>query len=305
MQIWYEGVDITGSVIPRACVHKDVSHGKADVLEITFRRAAAWHRWNPETDDRIRVIHDGYDTGRLYVNTVVPEAEQYRLIATSLPSVALRKAWASYRDIELNDLVHKMAMLCGLKDKLYGVEGRTVYAYLQRENEGCAAFLERIGRMEGIALKTYNGAFRGIGIEYAQKMDVTRKWDLDADQDGIRYQHQPARKYSSLTVVSPYAEATAKDDGATKGSSITIAGLPAMDNVTAGRWARGLLLSHNRQADRLRLTTRFDPGVTAMTRADITGNTGAKGKWLIDEVEHDLYNEITTVNLLRCITTVR
>ena len=33
MQIWYEGTDITGSVIPSACTHKDVSHGKADVLE--------------------------------------------------------------------------------------------------------------------------------------------------------------------------------------------------------------------------------------------------------------------------------
>ena len=117
MQIIYEGTDITGSVIPSACTHKDVSHGKADVLEIVFRRPSAWHRWSPETDDEIQIVSGKYDTGIMYVNTLVPEGEQYRLIATSLPSKAARKAWDNYRDMDLQAIMHRLAVECDMAEK--------------------------------------------------------------------------------------------------------------------------------------------------------------------------------------------
>lgn len=304
MQIIYEGTDITGSVIPSACTHKDVSHGKADVLEIVFRRPSAWHRWSPETDDEIQIVSGKYDTGIMYVNTLVPEGEQYRLIATSLPSKAARKAWDNYRDMDLQAIMHRLAVECDMTEKLYGIEGGVKYPYLQRENEGCAGFLERLSTWEGVALKAYNGAFRGIGVEYAQSLIPARSWTLDAEQDGVRYVHQPAKKWSTVTVRTPWAEASAKDSGAEKGYQKIITDVPAMDQVTAGRWARGILLMHNRQADRLRIETQFDPGAAAMVKAEIGGNTGAVGYWLIDEAVHDLYNGTTTVNLLRVIDTV-
>lgn len=305
MQIIYEGTDISGYVIPSACTHKNVSHGKADVLEIVFRRPSAWHRWQPETDDTILVNSGNYETGVLYVNTLVPEGESYRLIATSLPSKAARKAWDNYRNMDLKTILHRLATECGMEDKLFGVESTAKYPYLQRENEGCAGFLERLFSMEGIALKAYNGAFRGIGVLYAQKRTAERGWNLDAEQDGVRYVHQPGRKWTAVTVRSPWAEVTAKDSDAEKGTQKIIAGLPAMDAATAGRWARGILLMHNREADRLRIETKLDPALAAMKKAEITGNTGAVGEWLIDEVEHDLYNGTSTVNLLRVIDTVK
>ena len=305
MQIWYQNTDITGSVIPSACVHKDVSHGRADTLEISFRRSAAWHRWQPETDDIIRVIEGKYDTGNLYVNTIVPEGEIYRILATSLPSKATRKAWDSYRNISYKDLVHRCATECGMGDGVYGIDGDIVYPFLMRENEGCAALLERISLCEGVALKAWGGSFRGIGIEYAQVLDPVRSWEISSEQDGVRYQHQPGKKLTALTVRSPYGEATARDDGAEKGYQKIIGGLPAMDNAQAGRWARGLLLCHNREADRLSIEMKFDPGASAMMRANITGNTGASGEWIIDEAEHDLYNGRTTVRLLRVIQSIR
>ncbi len=305
MNIIYEDTDITGKVIPSACVHKDVSHGKADTLEIVFRRSAAWHRWQPETDDRIQIFNGDYDTGEMYIHTIVPEGEAFRIIATSLPSKAARKAWDSYRNMDLKTILHRLAVECGMTGKLFGVENTTKYPYFQRENEGCAGFLERLFSMEGVALKAYNNAFRGIGVEYAQGRNAVRGWALDAEQDGTRYMHQPGKKWSSVTVRTLWAEATAKDESAEKGTSKIIAGLPAMDAATAGRWARGILLMHNREADRLRLETLFDPGIAAMTKAEITGNTGAVGEWIIDEVENDLYNGTSTVNMLRVVDTVK
>ena len=305
MQIIYEGTDISGYVIPSGCTHKNVSHGKADVLEIVFRRPSAWHRWQPETDDTIQVNSENYETGVLYVNTLVPEGDQYRLIATSLPSNAARKAWDSYRNMDLKAILHRMATECGMEDKLFGTDGTEKYDYLQRENEGCAGFLERLCGWEGIALKAYNGAFRGIGVQYAQERPAVRGWTLDAEQEGVRYVHQPGKKWTAVTVRSPWAEVTAKDEDAEKGYQQIITGLPAMDAATAGRWARGILLMHNREADRLRIQTKFDPGASAMKKAEINGNTGAVGDWLIDEVEHDLYNGTSTINLLRVVDSIK
>lgn len=305
MQVIYQETDISRYVIPSACTHRNVSHGKADVLEIVFARPSAWHRWQPETDDIIQVNSGNYETGVMYVNTLVPEGDQYRLIATSLPSKAARKAWDSYRDMDLKTILHRLAVECGMNEGLYGVESGVKYAYLQRENEGCAGFLERLCTWEGIALKSYNGAFRGIGVEYAQGRAAVRGWTLDAEQEGVRYVHQPAKKWSAVTVLTPWAEVTAKDENADKGTQKIITGLPAMDETTAGRWARGILLMHNREADRLQINVKFDPSIAAMKKAEINGNTGAAGDWIIDEVEHDLFNETSTVNLLRVVDTIK
>lgn len=305
MEIIYEGVDITGHVTPCACVHRDVSHGKADTLEITFRRAASWHRWEPQIDDTIEVTHKKYDTGILFVNTIVPEGDRFRIVATSLDSKAQRRAWDCYRNFTLQNLIHRCAVECGMTDSLYGAAGEIRIPYIERENEGCASFLEKLCTAEGIVLKSYNRGFIGIGIEWAQGQSAIRSYEISPEQDGCRYIHQPGRKYKALTVKTPWAEATAKDDGAEEGYTEIRADLPAMDAAQAGRWARGLLLCHNRETDRLNMGVKFDPALTAMMRVDITGNTGMAGAWIIDEAEHDLYNENSTIKMLRVVETIR
>ena len=70
----------------------------------------------------------------------------------------------------------------------------------------------------------------------------------------------------------------------------------------AMRFARGLLMMHNREAERLNISTTFDAGMTSMIRVDVEGNTDANGQWLVDEVEHDLHNGQSTAKLLRVLT---
>lgn len=305
MEIYYEGKDITGSVLPRSAVHRDVSHGEADVLEIAFRQAASWHRWDPQIGDKIRIWHNRYDTGTLYVHTIIPESENYRIIATSLPMAANRPAWQGYREYTLTNLLHRGAAECGMDDKLYGAAGSWKYPYLMRENEGWAAFLMRICEAEGIALKAWGGAFRGIEIKYAQDFGTQIGIKIDAGQEGVKYLHQPGKKYKKLTVRTPWAEATATDDGAEEENAKTIGGLPARDAATAARWARGLLLHHNRKADMLEVESTFRADMTAMIRVNVSGGTGADGDWLIDEAEHDFVNDRTRAKLVRVIESVR
>lgn len=302
MNLYYEGKDITGSVNIRRCVHRDVSHGRADSLEIEMDHAAAWYRWGAKTDDKIRIMHNGYDTGDLYLNAVYPERDTFRILATSLPSAARRKAWGSFENKSLENIVRHLAAECGLEARLYGVNAALIYPFLLRRNEGCAAFLDRLGKWEGTVVKAFNGAFRAISVEYAQALEPSRNLRITTDQKGVTYTKRENIKYSGVTVSTPYAQATVFDAAAGGNNHPVMTHLPAHDMAQAMRFARGLLLMHNREAERLSISSTFDAGMTSMIRVDVDGNTDANGQWLVDEVEHDLYNGQSTAKLLRVLT---
>ena len=302
MNLYYEGKDITGSVNIRRCVHRDVSHGRADSLEIEMDHAAAWYRWGAKTDDKIRIMHNGYDTGDLYLNAVYPERDTFRILATSLPSAARRKAWGSFENKSLENIVRHLAAECGLEARLYGVNAALIYPFLLRRNEGCAAFLDRLGKWEGTVVKAFNGAFRAISVEYAQALEPSRNLRITTDQKGVTYTKRENIKYSGITVSTPYAQATVFDAAAGGNNHPVLTHLPAHDMAQAMRFAHGLLLMHNREAERLSISSTFDAGMTSMIRVDVEGNTDANGQWLVDEVEHDLYNGQSTAKLLRVLT---
>jgi len=302
MNLYYEDKDITGSVNIRRCVHRDVSHGRADSLEIEMDHAAAWYRWGAKTDDKIRIIHNGYDTGDLYLNAVYPERDTFRILATSLPSAARRKAWGSFENKSLENIVRHLAAECGLEVRLYGVNAALIYPFLLRRNEGCAAFLDRLGKWEGTVVKAFNGAFRAISVEYAQALEPSRNLRITTDQKGVTYTKRENIKYSGITVSTPYAQATVFDAAAGGNNHPVLTHLPAHDMAQAMRFAHGLLLMHNREAERLSISSTFDAGMTSMIRVDVEGNTDANGQWLVDEVEHDLYNGQSTAKLLRVLT---
>lgn len=305
MNLLYEGCDMTQYVNVTKCVCRDVSCGRADSMELEVDHAAAWARWKPQEDDVIIAGLDDYSTGRMYLNAVVPEGDRFRMLATALPSASRRKAWGVFRDMTLADILHQCAAEIGMEAKLYGTSGNIKYPFLMRENEGCAAFMNRLCKYEGIALKALNGAFRAISIDYAQGLPVVSSLWLDPDKEGVEHRRQAGKKISTLTILSPNAKVSATDSAATYGNAATISNLPIADKVQAGRWARGLLMAINRRAETLRVTGGFQPTITAMTRVNVDGSNQTFGEWLVDEAEHDLVNATTTTNMLRVITTIQ
>lgn len=299
MELFYQRVNITRDAIVSSARCRDVSGGRCDSLDLVLDQAAAWHRWRPEPNDRIEIVHEGYSTGEMYVNTIVPEDGKYRILATAHRTEASRKARQSFEGKTLEDIVKICAAECGMEYRIFGIDGRFRYPYLLRQNEGCAAFLNRLAQMEGAVLKTYSGRFTMIGILAAQKIPASETIHLSAKQVDSAYQRR-ASKYKSLAVKTPYADVSATDSAVTQGSDCVICGLPAADVVTAGRWARGLLLENNRKAEKLMIGTSFHGAWSAMVRIDVAGDTEANGEWLIDEVRHDFIDNTSRAVLLRC-----
>ena len=304
MQIIYQGKDITQYVIVRQCVARDTAGGRCDSLDIEFENAAGWYAWGPEEDDTILIAHDGYDTGTLYVNTVLPEDGRFRIFATALPCKARRKTYRSYTGKTIGEIMQSAAMASGMNYALYGVDAQTVIPYIEQENESAAAFLRRLLMLEGAALKCVNGKYVGIGIQYAQNREPNQGIELAAKRSGFDYRRNGA-KLRSLTVRTPYASATATDTDVPSSHISTVTGEhPALNNIQAGRWAKGLLLDLNRQCESLKVESEYNIGFASMTRIDITGNTDATGEWVIETAEHDFINKTSTALMRRCIRAI-
>lgn len=304
MQLFYEGTDITGDVDVVKCVHRDVSGGRCDSIELELENAAAWYRWQPQRDDVLEVQMDGYSTGALFLNTILPGEGKYRIIATSLPSAARRKVYQAYENANLADIMAACAAECGMDSGLFGVDDIS-YPYILRHKEGAPAFLSRILQYEGAVLKALNGRLTAISIEYAQALDAAQTIEISANQAGTHYLRRDDIKLAGISIKTPFASGSAEDSGAPHGQHEVFTDHPATDAAQAARWARGLLLHNNRAAEEMTVSMEFNPGFTAMTRIDISSPTDADGQWLIDEVEHDFFGKKSKVKLLRCIHTIR
>lgn len=303
MEIFYQNVNITDRVIVSSAKCRDVSDGRCDSLDIVLHQAATWFNWNPTTDDKIEVTHGGYSTGEMFVSSVIPEDGKYRILATAQKSAARRKARRSFEGKTLEDIMSYCAAECGMEYRIYGIDGKIRYPYMLRKEESCAAFLSRLAKMEGAVLKTYSGRLTMIGIAAAQKIQPNETMQIEARQLGSAYQRKET-KYKTLTIKTPYVSVSATDSAASKGVGKVFCDIPAADAATAGRWARGLLLAHNRKADTMTLHTTFHSTWSAMVRIDITGDTEANGQWIIDEVEHDFIENTSWAVMLRCIESV-
>lgn len=305
MRLYYQGIDITGSVDIVRCTHRDVSGGRCDSLEIELENAEDWFRWKPERGDVLEAAMDSYSTGKMYLNTILPYEGRYRILATSMPAAMRQKKSQLYYDTRLRDIMAICAAECGLDYASFGVDTEVRYPCIVRYAEGATAFLSGILKREGAVLKTWNGRLTAIGIEYAQNLEDAINIEIRADQPGMHYERRDDIKLGSISVQTPYANGSGYDTGVPYGPEKVIPDLPADSDVQAARWARSLLLMHNRTGEKLDIESQFAPGWTAMTRANISGGTDADGEWLFDEVTHDFMQEKSTAKLLRCIRTIR
>lgn len=304
MEIYYQGTDITGYVQVRKCIARDTSGGRCDSLEIEFDNAAGWYNWGPEEDDHIIVAHNGYDTGIMFLNMVLPEEGRYRILATALPCAARKKQYRSFTGKTIEEIMRTCGMNTGMDFAIFGIDGNAVIPYIQQESESAAAFLHRMLKYEGATLKCVNGKYTAIGISYAQELPAGQTLEITAKQSGTEYKRGGVA-YKSVTVKTPYAEATAEDSLVPSTHGRITLDLPARNDIQAGRWARGMLMHNNRQAETLSIDSVFNPGFSAMARIDIAGGTDATGEWIINEVEHDFYNLRSRAKLYRCIYSIQ
>lgn len=302
MRLIYEGRDITESVEIAACVYDQRSGGRSDSVEIRLNRAADWFRWKPQRNDRLAVRLDSLDSGAMFVNAMIPDDEGYRIVATAVPAGMQQRRWMSYAQRTLAGILAECAAECAMSASVYGMDGSTEIGYIIRDLEGAPAFAERLLRMEGGVLLAGNGRFNAVSIAHAQEKEAAHRLEIEPEQPGVFYVQRRAEKLASLTVLTPFGTGTAWDSAGERPGPV-IGHLPACSDAQALRWARGLLLHHNRQTERLRVESEFN-GLCAMDRVDVHSGTDMHGRWLVDNVRHDLIAGTSEMEMLRCVDSI-
>ena len=304
IRLTWNGTDITGYCTITGCIHRETA-GKSDTLELQLDRAATWYRWGPEEGDTICVDSGDYSTGELYLTAVIPNGDQYRLIASGIKEKANRTTWDSFEEKTFLEIFDRCAAECGMSGKIYGTDERLLIPYCLRHGEGAAGFLNRIATMEGFKLKTWNGTLRAIYLPWAEEQEPSITMKLTEKTSGVTYRRRKNTAWKGLTVKSPWASAYARDMNITNDNAPILAGLPAQNAMQAGRWARSLLRENNRKAEELRIEQRLNLKMGALARVNINGNTDMNGEWIVEEAEHDLIHKRTSALLYRVISTIR
>jgi len=303
VRLIYEGTDITNDVDVTKCVCDDVSGG-SDCVHLTLDNAENWLRWGPQMNDEIRVQLDNYDSGLMYMNTVVSENGRFQILATSMKCGLKRVADVSYAEKTLLQILSLNAAECEMGANIYGLDGATRFDYLIRERETAPVFMARLAQSEGAILKAVNGNFALIGIGYAQELDAIDAITPNDVDGGIRYTGRPDARWSSVRIISPLCSASATDSAAS-GVIQRLSNLSVTTDAQAKRWAIGELLSHNRQAETIEYKIDFNPAYTAAARVVVSAEDNIGGSWIIEKVRHDLTENKSSVKLLRCVYTVQ
>ncbi|MBQ9252243.1 MAG: hypothetical protein IJ188_06385 [Clostridia bacterium] len=301
LKLYYEGVDITRQVDIIECTCRDVSCGESDCLNLKVDHADTWFQWGPKKNDQIRVTRSGYDTKTMFLNTVVPEDGAYRIYATAAKSVPFPKRWQAYEGKTLAAIMAVCAGECGMGAKLYGIGGGITYEYLMRNNLSAPVFLETLIQREGGILKTLDGNYAAIGIKYAQGLPAMHVLELDSDQMDSQYIDRRDLSWKSVQIRTLFGNGTARDANS-NGQNRIITDIPVDDDAMAYRWAKGILMAHNRQSETLSIEMDFNPGYTAMVRVDVKSRTDAAGEWMIHEVEQNLLDGRTKAKMYRCMS---
>ncbi len=299
----YEDADITDYVEIVGCVIRDVSGGEVDCVDLKVDHAERWLRWGPKKNDRIQVKRGGYSTTTLYLNTITLEDGTYRIYATGSKSLPMMTRWQVFEGKTLQSIMNVCAGEMNMEAKLYGISGAIRYDYLMRRNQTPTAFLEALAHNEGAVLKTLNGALVAIGVEYAQALPAMHMIELDIDQRDCTYIDRRDKALSSLRIDTPFGSGLARAKGA-DGLNRVVTDIPVDGDAQAYRWAKGMLLAHNRKCEILRMESAFNSGYTAMARVDVESEAPADGQWIIDSVEHDLVENLSRTTMYRCITNI-
>lgn len=305
MKVIYKGVDITDKVKIESCSVKDRT-GKTDTIDIVFNNMLDWYLWNPQEDDEISVENDEYSSGTMFVNTLIPDDQTFRIIASSLPCSARNKRNKSYINQTIESIVRSCALECGMDYQIYGIDKSIRIPYIERNNEGCTAFLQRLLTLEGATLKCINNRFVVIGIEYIQSRPATQTISLNNRQSG--YQHvMSGKKLKGMTIKSALGEGSAYDLSVNdRHTHRILEQIPVLNDVMAYRWARNKLLDFNRKTESITFNSlQFNPKITSMIRIDIQSNTDSNGEWIVDEVVHDFIENKTKFSMYRCIDSIR
>lgn len=229
------------------CYHDMYAEKQSDELLLKLNDTRElWDSWNPKKGDTIAIEDGAAKTGKMFVESVVPESGIITLRAYSVPQSAKDKRSKSWEKVKFLQLAQEIAGRHGLTLETYGITDQT-YDYVEQNNLADFAFFQNRCTLEGAAFLVYDGKLVVYDEAYMESRQPVDTITITPAND-FEYRDEGTNAYGSAEAVNGGLTGTfAAPNG---GDKVLRRILPfrMTDQSEADRFAKGLLRDANKNA---------------------------------------------------------
>ena len=247
MKILYQGVDIFPEVSVHRCFHDMYGEKQSDELLLKLNDTRQlWDVWSPKKGDTIAIEDGAAKTGKMFVESVVPESGIITLRAYSMPQSVKDKRSKSWEKVKFLQLAQEIAGRHGLTLETYGITDQT-YDYVEQNNLPDFAFFQSRCTLEGAAFLVYDGKLVVYDEAHMESQTPADSITITPASD-FEYRDEGASSYGSAEVVN--GGLTGTFSAPSGGDKVLRKIIPIrMSNQSeADRFAKGLLRDANKAA---------------------------------------------------------
>ena len=240
MKILYEDVDIYPEVSVHRCFHDMYAEKQSDELLLKFNDTRQlWDVWGPKKGDTIAIEDGAAKTGKMFVESVVPESGIVTLRAYSMPQSVKDKRSKAWEKVKFLQLAQEIAGRHGLTLQTFGITDQT-YDYVEQNNLPDFAFFQQRCTLEGAAVLVYDEAYME-GQVPTDTITIT-------PASNFEYRDEGANAYGSAEAVN--GGLTGSFSAPAGGDKLLRKVLPLRmsDQSEADRFAKGILRDANKGA---------------------------------------------------------
>lgn len=247
MKILYEGIDIYPEISVHRCFHDMYAEKQSDELLLKLNDTRQlWDIWSPKKGDTIAVEDGAATTGKMFVESVIPESGIVTLRAYSMPQSVKEKRSKAWEKVKFLQLAQEIASRHELTLEIYGVTDQT-YDYVEQNNLPDFAFLQQRSTLEGVAFLVYDGKLVVYDEAYMENQTPSDTITITPASD-FQYRDEGVNAYGSAEVVN--GGLTGTFSVVARGDKLLRKVLPLRmsDKSEADRFAKGILRDANKCA---------------------------------------------------------
>ena len=247
MKIIYQGVDIYPEISVNRCFHDMYGEKQSDELLLKLNDTRQlWDVWSPKKGDTIAIEDGPAKTGKMFVESVVPESGLVSLRAYSMPQSVKDKRSKSWEKVKFLQLAQEIADRHGLTLETYGITDQT-YDYVEQNNLPDFAFFQNRCTLEGVAFLVYDGKLVVYDEAHMEAQAPADTITITPASD-FEYRDEGGSAYGSAEAVNGGMTGTFKAPAGGDKMLRKIIQIRMTDQSEADRFAKGLLRDANKAA---------------------------------------------------------
>lgn len=289
MKIIYEDTDIYPEISVHRCYHDMYGAGQSDELLLKLNDTRQlWDTWQPQKGDIIAIEDGEAKTGKMFIESVVPESGFITLRAYSTPPSTKEKRSKSWEKVKFLQLAQEIADRHGLTLETYGINDQ-LYDYVEQNNLPDFAFLQSRSILEGAAFLVYDGKLVVYDEAYMEGQAAADTITI-TPASNFEYRDEGAKAYGKAEAVNGSLSGSYTAPGGTDKVLRKILPFRMSDQSEADRFAKGLLRDANKNATVATLWTssllrEFAAGSVVKLKTD--GVASWDGPAFISRIRHD------------------